>query len=143
MYVFSIDPETGKIAHANFVAPSLKAQGVDARTWAAKVTDVVGGKVRSLVCLWVAITECFCRLAARRTLHRALGSRARPTRRSLRRNNTYLPLSRHHRPLIDFLFISIFCFAVWGGLGYLLLLCISLVFAVDKFKHIHIFIHVN
>jgi len=44
VYVFSVDGETQKIAHANYVAPALKAQGVDARTWAGKVTDIVGGK---------------------------------------------------------------------------------------------------
>lgn len=52
VYVFSVDGETQKIAHANYVAPSLKAQGVDARTWAGKVTDIVGGKVRGLFFSW-------------------------------------------------------------------------------------------
>ncbi|PPQ99712.1 hypothetical protein CVT24_009695 [Panaeolus cyanescens] len=44
LYVFSVDPETSKVAHANFVSSSLKAKGGDARTWASKVTDILGGK---------------------------------------------------------------------------------------------------
>lgn len=46
LYVFSKDSETNKIAHVNFVPPALKAKGVDARQWAAKVTDLISGKVR-------------------------------------------------------------------------------------------------
>lgn len=56
VYVFSVDGETQKIAHANYVAPSLKAQGVDAREWAGKVTDIVGGKV----CVVYFFTCCLC-----------------------------------------------------------------------------------
>ncbi|KAF9481569.1 hypothetical protein BDN70DRAFT_876232 [Pholiota conissans] len=44
VYVFSVDTENKKVAHANYVSPSLKTKGVDARTWAAKVTDILGGK---------------------------------------------------------------------------------------------------
>ncbi|KAF8967816.1 tRNA synthetases class II (A)-domain-containing protein [Flammula alnicola] len=44
LYVFSVDTENKKVAHANYVSPSLKLKGADARTWASKVTDVVGGK---------------------------------------------------------------------------------------------------
>jgi len=44
VYVFSVDAETKKVAHANYVSPSLKSKGADARTWASKVTDVLGGK---------------------------------------------------------------------------------------------------
>ncbi|KAG2015986.1 tRNA synthetase class II [Coprinopsis cinerea AmutBmut pab1-1] len=44
IYVFSHDAEQGKVPHVNYVAPNLKAQGVDARQWAAKVTDLIGGK---------------------------------------------------------------------------------------------------
>ncbi|KAE9401641.1 hypothetical protein BT96DRAFT_956506 [Gymnopus androsaceus JB14] len=44
IYVFSIDAEGSKIAHVNFIPPSLKAKGADARTWASKVTDIIGGK---------------------------------------------------------------------------------------------------
>lgn len=44
LYVFSIDPETKKVAHANFVSPMLKTKGGDARTWASKVADILGGK---------------------------------------------------------------------------------------------------
>lgn len=44
VYVFSVDAENKKVAHANYVSSTLKAKGVDARTWAAKVTDILGGK---------------------------------------------------------------------------------------------------
>ncbi|KAJ4468279.1 tRNA synthetases class II (A)-domain-containing protein [Lentinula aciculospora] len=44
IYVFSIDSESGKLAHVNFVPPSITAKGADARSWAAKVTDIIGGK---------------------------------------------------------------------------------------------------
>lgn len=47
MYVFSVDREGGKVAHVNYIPPSLKAKGGDARVWATKVTDVLGGKVCS------------------------------------------------------------------------------------------------
>ena len=45
LYVLSVDPETEKVAHANYVAPSLRAKGVDARKWSSKVVEVLGGKV--------------------------------------------------------------------------------------------------
>ncbi len=48
MYLFSPDKQGSKVAHVNFVSPELKQKGVDARTWAGKVTDVLGGKVTSL-----------------------------------------------------------------------------------------------
>ncbi|KAF9458438.1 tRNA synthetases class II (A)-domain-containing protein [Collybia nuda] len=44
VYVMSVDIPGRKVAHVNFVPPSLKAKGLDARTWATKVTDVIGGK---------------------------------------------------------------------------------------------------
>ena len=45
VYVFSVDEASGKVAHVNFVPPSVKAKGADARIWASKVTDIIGGKV--------------------------------------------------------------------------------------------------
>ncbi|KAL0581861.1 Alanine--tRNA ligase [Marasmius crinis-equi] len=44
IYVFSADPESSKVAHVNFVSPSLKSKGVDARKWAQEITDILGGK---------------------------------------------------------------------------------------------------
>ena len=44
LYVFSADSESGKVVHANFVPPSLKSKGLDARQWATKVSEIVGGK---------------------------------------------------------------------------------------------------
>lgn len=44
LYVFSVDAENGKVVHVNFVPPSLKSKGLDARQWAAKVSEIVGGK---------------------------------------------------------------------------------------------------
>ena len=45
-YIFSIDTEAGKVAHANYIPPRLRPKGADARAWAAKVTEVLDGKVR-------------------------------------------------------------------------------------------------
>jgi alanyl-tRNA synthetase len=45
VYVFSPDKANTKVAHVNYVPPSLKAKGADARTWATEVSDVLGGKV--------------------------------------------------------------------------------------------------
>lgn len=46
VYVFSVNVEGGKVAHANYVPEDARAKGFDARTWASKVTEVLGGKVR-------------------------------------------------------------------------------------------------
>lgn len=43
-YVFSVDSEQGKVAHANFVAEDAKSRGVDGREWANAVVAVLGGK---------------------------------------------------------------------------------------------------
>ena len=47
LYVFSVDSDGGKVAHVNFVPPSMKEK-VDARKWAQAVTDIIGGKVRPI-----------------------------------------------------------------------------------------------
>ena len=44
LYVFSVDSGSGKVVHVNFVPPSLKSKGLDARQWATKVSEIVGGK---------------------------------------------------------------------------------------------------
>jgi alanyl-tRNA synthetase len=44
-YLFSVDAEGEKIAHVNFVPKQHIKPGFDAKTWAAAVTDVIGGKV--------------------------------------------------------------------------------------------------
>lgn len=44
LYVFSVDSESGKVVHVNFVPPSLKSKGLDARQWATKISEIVGGK---------------------------------------------------------------------------------------------------
>lgn len=46
MYVFSVNADGGKVAHANYVPEDARDKGFDARTWAAKVSEVLGGKVR-------------------------------------------------------------------------------------------------
>ncbi|THH15470.1 hypothetical protein EW146_g5010 [Bondarzewia mesenterica] len=43
-YVFSVDVETSKVAHVNHVPESFRSKGLDARVWASKVTEVIGGK---------------------------------------------------------------------------------------------------
>ncbi|KAJ7647453.1 tRNA synthetases class II (A)-domain-containing protein [Roridomyces roridus] len=44
VYVFSADHSGSKVAHVNYVPPSIKAKGADARTWSNKVTEILGGK---------------------------------------------------------------------------------------------------
>ncbi|KIM45032.1 hypothetical protein M413DRAFT_441675 [Hebeloma cylindrosporum] len=44
LYVFTVDLENKKVAHANYVPSSLKGKGGDARAWASKVTEILGGK---------------------------------------------------------------------------------------------------
>jgi alanyl-tRNA synthetase len=52
-YVFSVEEESKKVVHLNYVDPSLKAKGLDARTWANNAAAIVGGKVRSLILSFV------------------------------------------------------------------------------------------
>ncbi|KAJ7497173.1 tRNA synthetases class II (A)-domain-containing protein [Mycena latifolia] len=44
VYVFSADDIGSKVAHVNYIPPSMKAKGADARVWATKVSEVLGGK---------------------------------------------------------------------------------------------------
>lgn len=44
VYVFSVDAEGGKVAHANYVPEPARSRGLDARTWASRVSDIIGGK---------------------------------------------------------------------------------------------------
>lgn len=44
--MISADETAGKVTHVNYVSGAAKAKGLEARAWAAVVTDVVGGKVR-------------------------------------------------------------------------------------------------
>jgi len=75
LYVFSIDPETSKVAHANYVSPALKGKGADARTWASKVTDILGGKVWSFIYQFQMDCHLFLfRLEARMIVPKALAS---------------------------------------------------------------------
>ena len=50
VYVFSVDSQGGKVIHVNHVPESLRSKGFDARTWAARVTETLGGKVRTFFC---------------------------------------------------------------------------------------------
>jgi alanyl-tRNA synthetase len=50
VYILSVDEHAGKVTHGNYLPPGLSAQGFDARSWASSVADVVGGKVRFLLC---------------------------------------------------------------------------------------------
>ena len=50
VYVFSVDSEGGKVIHVNHVPEFLRSKGFDARTWAARVAETLGGKVRTYVC---------------------------------------------------------------------------------------------
>jgi len=44
IYLFSVDTEGGKVVHVNHVPESFKSKGLDGRTWASKVSDILGGK---------------------------------------------------------------------------------------------------
>ncbi|KAH9171968.1 tRNA synthetases class II (A)-domain-containing protein [Lactarius sanguifluus] len=44
VYVFSVDSDGGKVIHVNHVPESLRSKSFDARTWAARVTETLGGK---------------------------------------------------------------------------------------------------
>ena len=48
VYVFSVDSDGGKVIHVNHLPESLRSKDFDARTWAARVTEILGGKVRTL-----------------------------------------------------------------------------------------------
>ncbi len=51
IYVFSSsrpgseDGAEGKVLHVNHVPDVFRSKGVDGRTWASKVSDIIGGKV--------------------------------------------------------------------------------------------------
>jgi hypothetical protein len=49
VYVFSVDSEGGRVIHVNHVPESLRSKGFDARTWAARVTEILGGKVHTIL----------------------------------------------------------------------------------------------
>ena len=44
IYVFSSDTSAGKVAHVNHVPKALHTPSFDARSWAATVSEVIGGK---------------------------------------------------------------------------------------------------
>lgn len=49
VYLFSVESESGKVVHINAVSEKLKSKGLDARAWATKVAEIVGGKVGYVV----------------------------------------------------------------------------------------------
>lgn len=49
VYVFSVDSEGGRVIHVNHLPESLRSKGFDARTWAVRVTEILGGKVHTLL----------------------------------------------------------------------------------------------
>jgi len=44
VYLFSVDPEGGKVVHVNHVPEAFKSKGLDGRAWASKVAEILGGK---------------------------------------------------------------------------------------------------
>lgn len=48
-YLFSVDEAAGKVAHANVLPAALVSKEFDAKIWAAKVAEVLGGKVRNMI----------------------------------------------------------------------------------------------
>jgi hypothetical protein len=55
VYVFSVDQEGNRVVHGNYVPETVKAKGLDARTWASKVVEILGGKVG--LCLELSINR--------------------------------------------------------------------------------------
>lgn len=54
VYAFSADPETGKVAHVNYLPkPILESKALDAKLWLNEVAKVIGGKVITVVILGV------------------------------------------------------------------------------------------
>ena len=45
VYLFSVDPTGEKVVHVNFVSEAARKRGLEARSWASKVSEVIGGKV--------------------------------------------------------------------------------------------------
>jgi len=44
VYLFSVDTKGGKVVHVNHVPETFRSKGLDGRTWASKVSEVLGGK---------------------------------------------------------------------------------------------------
>lgn len=62
VYAFSADPETGKVAHVNYLPkPILESKALDAKIWLNEVAKVIGGKVITIVILSVlaSLLTCF------------------------------------------------------------------------------------
>lgn len=43
-YIFSADANGTRIVHMNYVSEAYRTRGLDARAWATKVSEVLGGK---------------------------------------------------------------------------------------------------
>jgi alanyl-tRNA synthetase len=46
-YLFGLESDAHKVTHLNYLPKPLITKEFDARTWATKVSEVLGGKVRS------------------------------------------------------------------------------------------------
>ena len=51
IYIFSIDTEENKIIHVNYLPKEMVSKEFDARIWASKVADILGGKVSFYITL--------------------------------------------------------------------------------------------
>jgi hypothetical protein len=76
VYVFSVDSDAGKVAHCNFIPDATRARGIDARVWAAKVAEVLGGRVMLLLFPdhYQALISVDCRLEGKKIVPKVLGS---------------------------------------------------------------------
>ena len=77
VYVLSIDKEGGKVAHVNYLPASMQVKGLDARTWASKVADVLGGKVNFWVIGVPVDLNCVFFFLLKQSGRRKRGQRAR------------------------------------------------------------------
>ena len=94
-YVFSVDSEKGQVAHANFVSETARSKGIDARTWAAAVAEIVGGKVR----VGDTINICKSMKNSRNLCDRCYGNLERLFAMHLRTDPVYSHRARPFRPL--------------------------------------------
>ena len=58
-YVLSVDKEGGKVVHANHVPEPYRSAAFNAKTWAASISDVLGGKVSLILLILTTYTFPF------------------------------------------------------------------------------------
>ncbi|TIB73591.1 hypothetical protein E3Q24_01081 [Wallemia mellicola] len=57
VYVFSVDKDASKVAHQCYIPKELLKDGYNAKIWAAKVAEILGGKVNILINIAFHLTK--------------------------------------------------------------------------------------